>query len=87
MLGISAGLVGGGWMGLEVPGAGAQVGFEVFLQGFSTSVDERFSGREGASEDGGDFLVGEVLVAAEDHGETLVMGEGVECFLDSGLEF
>jgi hypothetical protein len=67
--------------------AGAEVGFEAEAEGFASAVDERFGGGERATQDIGDLFVGEVLLAAEQDGETLVLGEAGEGEFDLLFEF
>src|SRR5262245_8877663 len=70
-----------------VPGAGAEVGFELLFEGLSTTVDEGFGGGNRATDNFGDFLVAEFVLAAEEHGRTLVFRQVGEGFLDFGLQF
>lgn len=64
------------------PIAGFEVGLEFFLEGFAAAMDEGFGGGEGAAKDSGDVFVAQIVLAAEEHGATLVFGKFVQDFLD-----
>ncbi len=64
---------------------------EVFCEGIaeggSGAEEEAFYGGDGGFEGVCDFFVGEVFVSAEDEGEALVIGEGLDGGVDGFLEF
>src|SRR5437868_14927094 len=72
----------GGFVGVLLPGAAAQIRFEEFLECFATAMDERFGGGHRAIEDFGYVLVGMFLAAAEQYGGALFFGENGKGFFD-----
>ncbi len=66
---------------------GPQVVLELELEGFAAAMDERFGGGKGAAQHLGDLFVGEFLLAAEQQGDALILGQVAQRLLDLGRQF